>query len=150
MPAPANGRTAVYRLFDSSGALLYVGISCNPEKRFRAHRNEKDWWQEVDGISIEWFESRHKASLAEAHAIGTEGPLYNVHQTQTWREQQRIAALAVSPEARRNRSIGQKARTAQARKFAALRELGVPWNEAMEQARLARERYLAAHRAQQP
>lgn len=147
MPAlPA--RTAVYRLFDADGALLYVGMSRDPERRFKDHRREKDWWEEVDGISIEWFASRYKASLAEAHAIGTEGPLYNVHQTQTWREQQRIDALAVSPEAGRNRSIGRKAHTAQARRFAALRELGVPHEEAMAQARLAREKYLAAHRPQ--
>ncbi|WP_432003969.1 GIY-YIG nuclease family protein [Streptomyces sioyaensis] len=32
-----NRSTAVYRLFDSEGALLYVGISVSPERRFEEH-----------------------------------------------------------------------------------------------------------------
>jgi excinuclease UvrABC nuclease subunit len=139
-------RTALYRLLDHSRNLLYVGISNDPEERFASHRREKAWWPQVDGISIEWFESRRAASLAEAHTIATENPRHNIHQTDAWREQQRVTALALSHEAGRNRSIGRKARTAQVRTYEALRAQGVPEAEATERARLAREEYIAARR----
>jgi predicted GIY-YIG superfamily endonuclease len=139
-------RTALYRLFDSAGALLYVGITGNPENRLRAHRKDKEWWPEVDGISIEWFESRHKASQAETQAIATESARHNVHQTDAWRVQQRDRALRVSPEKRRNRSVGLKARTVQVHTYKRLLGDGVPDAEARRQAQEAREEYLEAHR----
>jgi len=138
-------RTALYRLFDASGTLLYVGITNNPKKRFMTHRSEKPWWAQVDKISIEWFESRHKASKAETRAIATEGPRHNFHQTDAWREQQRIDALAISPEKKRNRSVGLKARTVQVRTLKELLDQGVPEMEAKERAKRARKEYLQAH-----
>ncbi len=139
-------RTALYRLFDWTGVLLYVGISNNPESRFRQHRTQKSWWAQVDGISFEWFESRYKPSLADSQAISTESPRHNIHQTDPWRARQRADALAVSPEKRRNRSVGLKARHVQVQTFRDLTAKGVPENEAKEQARLARERYIEAAR----
>ncbi|MFD5616676.1 GIY-YIG nuclease family protein [Kitasatospora sp. NPDC127060] len=35
----AARRTALYRLFDASGALLYVGITTDPKARFKGHRS---------------------------------------------------------------------------------------------------------------
>lgn len=147
MPEPSEP-TALYRLYDPQGSLLYVGISNNPENRFRQHRAEKSWWPQVDGTSFEWFESRHKASQAETQAIATESPRHNIHQTDVWKAQQRIDALAVSPSGRQNRSVGLKARTVQVRTHRELIAQGVPEAEAKEQALLAREEYFETHRAQ--
>ncbi|WP_431040041.1 GIY-YIG nuclease family protein [Streptomyces sp. P9-1] len=139
------GRTALYRLFSSDGSLLYVGISNDPEKRFISHRSKSTWWDQVDGISIEWFSTRFKACQAERAAITTEQPRHNLSGTDAYRAEQRATALAVSPDKRRNRSIGLKARAVQVRTFKRLIAEGVPENEAKHLAREAREEFKEAH-----
>ncbi|MCD9196042.1 GIY-YIG nuclease family protein [Streptomyces albireticuli] len=140
------GRTALYRLYGADKRLLYVGISHDPESRFKRHRRKKPWWHEVDGISIHWYDARHKAGVAEANAIATENPRYNVQGTAAYREQVRATSMAISPEKIRNRGVGLRARTLQMRTLRDLLEQGVPEAEAREQAKLARERYVEAHR----
>lgn len=71
-------RTALYRLFDSSGRLLYVGITFNPSDRWRGHSSTKSWWRDVARREVEWHETRSAAERKEAAAIFTEKPLYNV------------------------------------------------------------------------
>jgi predicted GIY-YIG superfamily endonuclease len=68
----------LYRLFDSSGALLYVGVTINPKTRFYQHASVKDWWKDVDGKRVERFDTAKAASSAERVAIHQESPLYNV------------------------------------------------------------------------
>lgn len=70
--------TALYRLFDAAGRLLYIGIAVSPRTRWYAHREEKSWWPEVARETIEWFPSRVQAESAEKAAIKTEAPMYNV------------------------------------------------------------------------
>ncbi|MER5843221.1 GIY-YIG nuclease family protein [Streptomyces prasinus] len=70
--------TALYRLRDKTGRLLYVGISDSPLRRWPEHAADKPWWSDVSDLSLEWLESRPAALAAEAHAIQTEKPLYNV------------------------------------------------------------------------
>lgn len=71
-------RTAVYRLYNKAGALLYVGISDRPEKRFKQHRRYQPWWPEVVTREIEWRDDRYAAEVEEFRAIGAENPIYNV------------------------------------------------------------------------
>jgi predicted GIY-YIG superfamily endonuclease len=71
--------TALYRLRDRSGDLLYVGITENPERRYNDHAKDKSWWPDVDDRSVEWFPTRNHAIAAEAEAIHTERPRHNVH-----------------------------------------------------------------------
>ncbi|MFE1362616.1 GIY-YIG nuclease family protein [Streptomyces harbinensis] len=71
-------RTALYRLFDQEGRLLYVGISVNPTSRWSVHAGEKTWWPEVHRKDVEWFGDRQQAEAAEIAAIAKERPLYNV------------------------------------------------------------------------
>lgn len=71
-------RTAVYRLYDADGSLLYVGTSNQPEARWKQHAPEKPWWPQVARKDIEWYPDRPKALTAEALAIITESPRYNV------------------------------------------------------------------------
>lgn len=71
-------RTALYRLFDAEGQLLYVGIAFNPRDRWRGHCSTKSWWKQVDRREVEWHGSRSEALTAEAAAIIEERPLYNI------------------------------------------------------------------------
>lgn len=72
------GHTALYRLFNDAGRLLYVGIGSVPESRWRDHAAAKEWWPEVTRKTVEWFPSVAAATAAEAAAIDIEDPLYNV------------------------------------------------------------------------
>ncbi|MFE9736135.1 GIY-YIG nuclease family protein [Streptomyces sp. NPDC005863] len=139
-----TARTAIYRLYDATDDLLYVGISINPDARFRAHRIDKPWWLDVEAVQIDWLDSRLAAEQAETEAISTESPRYNLHQTQAWRDKLAASAKAVSPEGRRRRSLGMQARKAMERKVEELIAQGLPYAEALEQGALERERFLGA------
>lgn len=73
----ADKPTALYRLLDASGRLLYVGIGYRVSARYRSHAAEKDWWPLVASRTVEWFETREAAEVAEEAAINTEAPLFN-------------------------------------------------------------------------
>lgn len=69
--------TDVYRLYDATGRLLYVGIGVNGYARLDAHRREKAWWPQVTRVRMEQYRSRRTAFLVEARAIATEHPIHN-------------------------------------------------------------------------
>jgi predicted GIY-YIG superfamily endonuclease len=69
--------TSLYRLFDADGSLLYVGISYDPWRRIREHM-DKTWWSQVAQARIEKLPSRGHAIDAEARAIRSEHPRWNV------------------------------------------------------------------------
>lgn len=69
---------AVYRQFNEVGALLYVGISDHPKRRFGQHSRDKAWWQQVTHWRVKWFPDRASAEQEEARAIREEVPAYNV------------------------------------------------------------------------
>lgn len=71
-------RTALYRLTDSAGRLLYVGISGDPERRWSEHAADKPWRPEVVESTVEWFDNGRLALAAEATAIRAEKPVHNV------------------------------------------------------------------------
>jgi prevent-host-death family protein len=77
VPHDTDQPTALYRLFDAAGRLLYVGIACDPEQRFKSHASTAPWWPLVERKEIEWRPNRSAAELDETHAIKAEGPLYN-------------------------------------------------------------------------
>lgn len=70
--------TALYRLYDQDGRLMYVGISSIPEERWRGHRRDKPWWPQVARKSVEWHATLAAARAAERSAIKTELPVHNV------------------------------------------------------------------------
>lgn len=78
MPEPLE-RTAIYRLYNADNQLLYVGISRDPDARWKAHRYEepKAWCALVASRSLEWLDSREDALAAEATAIKSERPRFN-------------------------------------------------------------------------
>lgn len=60
--------THLYRLYDSAGVLLYVGISTNVERRLAEHRMLKHWYRSVARVKTDEYESRWRAALAELSA----------------------------------------------------------------------------------
>jgi len=68
----------LYRMFDYSGALLYVGVSSNPGRRFARHAADKDWWREIASITTEHFDTRDDVLRAERRAIINEHPRHNI------------------------------------------------------------------------
>lgn len=70
--------TALYRLFDAEGTLLYIGISGNLKTRFAKHAVHKPWWPEVARKTVEWHLTRTDAAEAEDKAIKTEKPKHNI------------------------------------------------------------------------
>lgn len=72
--------TTLYRLHNTQGQLLYVGITANLRARFTQHARTKTWWHDVDHSKtiLEWCENRGVAEIRESEAVATEGPLHNV------------------------------------------------------------------------
>ena len=71
------GRTALYRLYDKAGHLLYVGVTSNPDARWKQHSAKKEWWPLVDKRTIAWHDTRVDAERVELAAIAAEEPRYN-------------------------------------------------------------------------
>lgn len=70
--------TTLYRLFDSAGQLLYVGITSVGAARWGQHSATQPWWGDVASATTEHFASRGEAARAEAVAIRDEHPMHNV------------------------------------------------------------------------
>lgn len=68
----------VYRAFDAAGRLLYVGCSVSVEARLRQHETNSLWWVFKDRVEGEWFDDQDEALQAEAEAIATEHPRWNM------------------------------------------------------------------------
>lgn len=74
-----TGPTALYRLYDAHGWLLYIGITIDPKRRLKEHRRQP-WWAEVDCAltTIEWHNCGGRdAEKIEVKAIRAECPWYN-------------------------------------------------------------------------
>lgn len=69
---------ALYRFYDTTDQLLYVGITADPGSRWRSHAHEKPWWQHVAKITVETHPDRTTVLEAERAAIVTEKPLHNI------------------------------------------------------------------------
>jgi predicted GIY-YIG superfamily endonuclease len=72
-----DGPTALYRLYDEHGQLLYLGITGNPAQRWKDHRKTMPWWPEVARREVEWLPmGRAGAVRVERAALAAERPLY--------------------------------------------------------------------------
>ena len=70
-------RCQLYRQFAEDGTLLYVGVSLNTAARLISHRAKSDWYPRISKLTIETFETREAALMAEAKAIDEEKPICN-------------------------------------------------------------------------
>ncbi len=69
----------LYRHFDASGELLYVGLTVRPAlQRQHEHLKGKAWWNEIANISMVRFDTVEELEVAEVNAIRSEQPRYNV------------------------------------------------------------------------
>lgn len=77
MTTPPSRPTALYRWYDESGTLLYVGITGSLIDRTSEHGHTDPWWRQVSTCRVEWFETVNEAATAERAAITAEAPVYN-------------------------------------------------------------------------
>lgn len=75
-------RYAVYRCYSDQGQLLYVGESGELGVRFASHA-QKAWFQQVRGVTFEWYADELSALNAERRAIHIEHPKYNKQHRKT-------------------------------------------------------------------
>lgn len=68
----------LYRCFDASGDLLYIGRSKNWSSRWLSHRSISHWSRQVTRIEIKRFDSLTESIEAETEAIKNERPRFNV------------------------------------------------------------------------
>ena len=68
----------VYRLWNESGDLLYVGISKTLVSRLTQHDESQPWAAEVASVTAKRYPNRDKARAAEIEAIQKENPRYNI------------------------------------------------------------------------
>lgn len=94
-------KTALYRLFDADGQLLYIGITYHPSARFTEHRGTQKWWPKVARKEVEWHENRGSATRAERSAIRSESPKWNIVFTDKHvihnRSQSRVRSVSAPP-----------------------------------------------------
>lgn len=87
-------QTCVYQYYDTSGRLLYVGITGRGLKRSHEHARKKDWWPLTTGCTIEHYQTRAEALDREAYLIAAYKPEYN-----TQGKQRSVTAFAKPPNA---------------------------------------------------
>lgn len=68
----------VYRCFDESGRLLYIGYSSDLPRRARQHDAGTEWWPTVAKLRVQVFRTALEATAAERAAIENEGPAFNI------------------------------------------------------------------------
>ena len=69
----------LYRHFNQSEELLYVGISISAMSRLGQHAAVSPWFKDITRVMIETFPAREDALTAEKEAIKTEHPKFNTH-----------------------------------------------------------------------
>lgn len=69
--------TALYRFYDTSRELLYIGMTVDLPARLIDHRKRKGWWWNIAVITVELHPSRVEAANAERFAVAAEQPRYN-------------------------------------------------------------------------
>jgi predicted GIY-YIG superfamily endonuclease len=73
-----NGKTVLYRFYNSQGSLLYIGITNNFDARLRQHLRDKPWAGQIARKTITTYATRQAALNAEVQAIRRERPRHNI------------------------------------------------------------------------
>lgn len=76
--SPQPGQVALYRFYDATESLLYVGISNDPRRRWKEHARDKAWYPQVRHQALTWYENEPLARRAEDAAIRQERPHFNI------------------------------------------------------------------------
>lgn len=78
MQEPSAPVTTLYRSFDESGILLYIGIADAPVTRFEQHGRSSAWAIYTSSLTFSSYTDREDCLLAEKHAVRHEDPVYNI------------------------------------------------------------------------
>ena len=68
----------LYRYFDVSNRLLYIGISINAFRRLAEQIGYLSWFDQIRTVTLQRFKTMRKATKAEQKAIEREHPKFNV------------------------------------------------------------------------
>jgi len=77
MEDTSNSPNVLYRFWDSSNSLLYIGISKSFGNRFNQHAHMAEWFSKAHSVTIEHYSDRKSVESAEKRAIKTEKPIHN-------------------------------------------------------------------------
>src|SRR4051812_32846528 len=72
-------RFYVYRAYDKNAVLLYVGMTCDPDNRWRNHKRDSGWAQYADRFWMVGPFNRPEAAALEKEVIASEHPLWNIN-----------------------------------------------------------------------
>lgn len=69
----------LYKMYNSEGILLYVGVTSNARNRIEGHIKEKKSWTDSI-VTISWlrYSDKPTALVAERQSIDNEYPVYNI------------------------------------------------------------------------
>lgn len=79
------GLPVVYRCYDATGRLIYIGCSYDVVNRFDQHRRSTWWASLIAKVHITIHATHLAAFEAEKRAIKTENPAFNLAHTDHWR-----------------------------------------------------------------
>lgn len=68
----------LYRFFDGTGELLYVGRTVSPSRRWREHERGAAWYDAVASMTREVYPTAEAVDQAERVAIAAEEPMHNI------------------------------------------------------------------------
>ncbi|WP_413808168.1 GIY-YIG nuclease family protein [Streptomyces sp. OE57] len=86
----------MYRLYNSAGELLYIGISKDPLHRWAQGHRHTSWWREVASFTWDWYPTRQAARKVEQAALAADAALCNIHSTPRHGENQRAQRAAMA------------------------------------------------------
>jgi len=95
----------LYRHFDKDKNLLYVGISLSVVSRLKQHYQKSGWAENISIVTVEKFPSREEALRAEAKAIQSENPRFNIQGRKRITKANRYAAAMSMIERERKLKI---------------------------------------------
>lgn len=72
------GTHHLYRHFDASGRLLYVGISLHAIARLAEHKQTAAWFWNIARVEVTAYATKRTAAKAERMAVQREKPLHNI------------------------------------------------------------------------
>lgn len=76
--AATSDETSVYRYYDKSGFLIYVGITGRGTGRNAQHNRNAQWWPFVARQEVEHYATRHVAHTREKSLIREFRPPFNI------------------------------------------------------------------------
>ncbi len=132
MPGPAP--TGLYHVYGEADSLLYIGVSKHFGVRWQQHAQKQPWWNERRRMTVDFYDDREEALDAEALAIFTEQPKYNVlHRKQALRLKKLQSAPVSTPRRSGQRSAKKAKPTPPGRRWEDPRYLAYLRSEKYEQ-----------------